>query len=57
MGPAPESGAVVDAEGRVHGVEGLYVADASIIPEPPSGFPHLATMMIAERLAASIGRS
>jgi choline dehydrogenase-like flavoprotein len=51
MGPSPALGAVVDAAGRVHGVEDLLVADASIIPEPPSGYPHLITMMIAEVLA------
>ncbi|HET9085270.1 MAG TPA: FAD-dependent oxidoreductase [Candidatus Limnocylindrales bacterium] len=51
MGPAPEAGAVVDADGRVHGVAGLRVVDASIIPEPLSGFPHLVTIMVAERLA------
>ena len=50
MGPSPDDGAVVDATSRVHGVDGLYVVDASIIPEPPSGFPHVITIMLAERL-------
>jgi len=54
MGRSPADGAVVDAEGRVHGVERLRVVDASIIPEPPSGFPNLITMMLAERIAATI---
>ena len=31
-------------------VDDLRVIDASIIPEPPSGFPHVITIMIAERL-------
>jgi choline dehydrogenase len=52
MGPSPEAGDVVDALGRVHGVEGLSVIDASIIPDAPSGFPHLITIMLAEHLAA-----
>ena len=52
MGPSAAEGDVVDAAGRVHGVEGLRVIDASIMPEPPAGFPHLVTIMIAERLAA-----
>lgn len=51
MGVSPEGGAVVDSEGFVHGADGLSVIDASIIPEPPSGFPHLITIMVAERLA------
>lgn len=51
MGASPGSGAVVDASGRVHGVDGLNVIDASIIPEPPSGFPHVITIMVAEHLA------
>jgi choline dehydrogenase len=55
MGPSPADGAVVDARGRVHGVAGLAVVDASIIPEPPSGFPHPITLMVAERLAVTIG--
>jgi choline dehydrogenase-like flavoprotein len=52
--PSPENGAVVDALGRVHGVSGLAVVDASIMPEPPSGFPHIITIMIAEHLFGSL---
>ena len=52
MGPVPGAGDVVDTLGRVHGVEGLSVIDASIIPDAPSGFPHLITIMLAEHLAA-----
>jgi choline dehydrogenase len=51
MGPSPDEGDVVDEAGRVHGVDGLMVVDASVIPEPPSGFPHLVTIMVAEHLA------
>lgn len=51
MGPSPTDGAVVDRLGRVHGVAGLAVVDASIMPELPSGFPHLITLMLAEHLA------
>jgi choline dehydrogenase len=51
MGPSAEAGDVVDAMGSVHGVEGLSVIDASIIPDAPSGFPHLITIMVAEHLA------
>ncbi len=54
MGPLPEERAVVDALGRVHGVAGLAVVDASIMPEPPSGFPHIITIMMAEHLSAKL---
>ena len=54
MGPSPDLGDVVDHLGRVHGVEALHVIDASIIPEPPSGFPHVITIMAAEHLAARL---
>jgi choline dehydrogenase len=54
MGPLPDDGAVVDASGRVHGTERLSVADASIMPTPPSGFSHIPTIMIAERLSEAI---
>jgi choline dehydrogenase len=54
MGPSRGGGDVVDARGQVHGVDGLRVIDASIIPEPPSGFPYVITIMIAERLSAML---
>ena len=54
MGRSPDDGAVVNARGRVHGVDGLSVIDASILPAPPSGFPHLITIMVAEHLAQGL---
>ena len=54
MGPRPEAGAVVDARGQVHGTDGLSVVDASIMPDVPSGFTHIPTIMIAERLSEQI---
>ena len=57
MGPSPEGGDVVDAGGRVHGVDRLLVVDASIIPDAPSGFPHLITIMLAEHLAEAIAQA
>jgi choline dehydrogenase len=50
MGTAPESGAVTDAHGSVHGIEGLTVADASIMPTVPTGTPNLPTIMVAEHI-------
>ena len=43
--------AVVDPELRVYGVEGLRVADASVMPVVPSGNCHTAIVMIGERCA------
>jgi choline dehydrogenase len=54
MGPSPDAGGVVDGSGRVHGVECLSVVDASIVPNGPSAFTHLPTVMLAERLAEQL---
>ena len=46
-----DSAAVVDSRLRVHGVQGLRVADASIMPNIISGNTHAPSVMIAERCA------
>jgi choline dehydrogenase len=51
MGNDPANGAVVNPRGRVHGVERLYVADASVMPTIPSANTNLPTIVVAERLA------
>ncbi len=48
---APGAGRVVDARLRVQGVDGLRVADASIMPTVPGGNTYGAVLMIAERAA------
>ena len=58
MGPASDPLAVVDERLRVHGVEGLRVADASIMPNIIGGNTSAPTTMIGERAADFIlGRS
>ncbi|MEU8874471.1 GMC family oxidoreductase N-terminal domain-containing protein [Streptomyces javensis] len=51
MGPAASPWGVVDQRGAVHGVDGLYVIDASIMPTLPVVPTNLTTIMIAERCA------
>ncbi|MBL8306831.1 MAG: GMC family oxidoreductase N-terminal domain-containing protein [Rubrivivax sp.] len=51
MGPRPDDGAVVDARLRVHGIAGLRIADASVMPTITSGNTNSPTLMIAERAA------
>ena len=51
MGPAEDPSAVVDNELRVHGIDSLRIADASIFPLLPSGNTHAPTVAVAERAA------
>ncbi len=51
MGPASDPMAVVDHDGRVHGVVGLRVVDASIFPTGPRANLHFTVVAVAEKLA------
>jgi choline dehydrogenase len=50
-----DDASVVDPELRVHGVRGLHVADASIMPDIVRGNTHATAIMIGERAADLIG--
>ncbi len=54
MGASDDRRAVVDEEGRVYGVEGLRVIDASIMPVIPCANTNFPTMMVAEKIAAQM---
>jgi choline dehydrogenase len=54
MGPATDPTAVVDDELRVHGMQGLRVVDASVMPSMPSANTYASTMMIAEKASDMI---
>lgn len=49
MGPHGDPTAVVDPRLRVHGIKGLRVIDASIMPEVPAAHTNAPTIMIAEK--------
>ena len=57
MGPENDQMAVVDQRGKVHGIEGLRVADASIMPDCIRANTNLTTIMIGERIADWIANS
>jgi choline dehydrogenase len=50
-----DDASVVDPELRVHGIGGLHIADASIMPDIVRGNPHATAVMIGERAAELIG--
>jgi choline dehydrogenase len=52
MGPAGDPLAVVDARGKVHGLEGLRVADASIMPVIPRANTNIPAVVVGEKVAA-----
>ena len=54
MGAAGDAMAVLDSEGRVFGLENLRVADASAMPDLPSGNLNAPTIMLAEKIADSL---
>ncbi len=54
MGPANDPMAVVSQHGRVHGLEGPWVAAASIKPDCTRANTNVTTMMIGERIAEFI---
>ena len=51
MGPASDPLAVVDQRGKVHGIEGLWVVDASILPETVRANINATVLMLAEKIA------
>jgi 5-(hydroxymethyl)furfural/furfural oxidase len=54
MGGADDPNAVVDTAGRVYGVSGLRVVDASVMPWVPRGNTNVPTIMVAEKMADAI---
>ena len=54
MGLKTDKFAVVDNSGKVHGVTGLRVVDASIMPFAPNGNTNAPTIMIAEKISDKI---
>ena len=51
LGRPDDPAAVVGADAAVHGVEGLHVADLSIVPRPVLAGTHLTALAVAERVA------
>ncbi|MEC7761293.1 MAG: GMC family oxidoreductase N-terminal domain-containing protein [Pseudomonadota bacterium] len=54
IGGADDPLAVVDQAGHVHGIEGLMVADASVMPRVPAANTHIPTVMVAEKVASGL---
>lgn len=54
MGAADDPMAATDTQGRVYGVEGLRVVDASLMPTLPRGNTNIPTIMIAEKISSEM---
>jgi 5-(hydroxymethyl)furfural/furfural oxidase len=54
MGQANDRETVVDTSGRVRGIAGLRVIDASIMPTVPRGNTNIPTIMLAEKISAAM---
>jgi 5-(hydroxymethyl)furfural/furfural oxidase len=54
MGMPDDAAAVTDPAGRVYGVEGLRVCDASIMPAVPCANTNIPTIMVGEKIASAI---
>ena len=52
MGPESDPTAVVDARGKVYGLDNLYVADASIMPVVPRANTNIPALVVGERISA-----
>ena len=55
MGPVGDPAAVVDHRCRVHGIDGLWVIDGSVLPVITSRGPHASIVMLAHRAAEFVG--
>jgi len=54
LGTASDPAAVVDADGRVHGLDNVYVADAAVMPIIPRANTYVPTLVVAERITAGL---
>ncbi len=55
MGPAEDPTTVVDDQCRVHGIDGLWVIDGSVLPRITSRGPHATIAMLGHRAAEFVG--
>jgi choline dehydrogenase len=56
MGPESDPDSVIGSDGQVHGIDGLYIADASIMPAVTAGNTNMPTAVIGEKIARALLR-